>query len=199
VPAENTFYANIRCLACRGIVSGYPDGTFRPSNSVSRGQIAKIVSNAAGLAEGHYTQTFEDIPTSHTFYLYIDRLASRGIIGGYACGGPGELCVPPGNKPYFRSNSNASRGQLAKIVCRAFGCEGTPSGQTFEDVPPSHTFYTEIEQVYALGAISGYACGGPGEPCGQGNRPYYRPNNSVSRGQTAKIVGNAFYPDCQTP
>jgi hypothetical protein len=30
VPEGSTFYAYIRCLACRGVVSGYADGTFRP-------------------------------------------------------------------------------------------------------------------------------------------------------------------------
>ncbi|MBF6614598.1 MAG: S-layer homology domain-containing protein, partial [Chloroflexi bacterium] len=46
VPTDNTFYANIECLACKGIISGYDDGTFRPNNQVTRGQIAKIVSNS---------------------------------------------------------------------------------------------------------------------------------------------------------
>src|SRR5687768_2414901 len=37
----STFYNFVQCLACRGIVSGYSDGTFRPSNDVTRGQAAK--------------------------------------------------------------------------------------------------------------------------------------------------------------
>ena len=48
VPEGSTFYVYVRCLACRGIVSGYGDGTFRPNNNVTRGQLSKIVSNAAG-------------------------------------------------------------------------------------------------------------------------------------------------------
>ena len=198
VSQASTFYSYIRCLVCRGIVSGYADGTFRPGNDVTRGQIAKIVSNASGFSEAHSAQTFEDIPVNHTFYQYVERLASRGIIGGYACGGVGEPCGQS-SKPYFRSNNNASRGQLAKIVCRAYNCSGSPVGQTFEDVAPNSTFYVEIEQLYWLGAINGYACGGAGEPCGAGNKPYFRPGGNVTRGQTAKIIANAFYPNCQTP
>ena len=38
------------------------------------------------------------------------------------------------------------------------------------------------------GIIQGYPCGGVGEPCGPGTLPYFRPNNDVLRGQTAKIV-----------
>ena len=44
VPPDNAFYTYIRCLVCRGIISGYDDGTFRPGNDITRGQIAKIVS-----------------------------------------------------------------------------------------------------------------------------------------------------------
>ncbi len=64
VPQGSTFYNNIRCLACRGIINGYPDGTFKPNNNVSRGQLAKIVSNAAGFNDPQTTQLFQDVPRS---------------------------------------------------------------------------------------------------------------------------------------
>lgn len=200
VPEGSTFYPFVRCLACRGIVSGYPDGTFRPSEYVTRGQIAKIVSNAAGFSEAHVEQTFEDVSVGHNFYIYIERLASRAILAGYPCGGASEPCVAPQNRPYFRPANNATRGQLSKIVCRAYNCTGTTNEQTFEDVPPGSTYYEDIEHLYALGAINGYPCGGsePPEPCiPPQNRPYFRLGYSVTRGQTAKIVSNTFFPGCQ--
>ena len=139
------------------------------------------------------------MPPGSTFYDFVGRLTARGVIGGYACGGPGEPCIAPENRPYFRPGNNATRGQLSKIVCRAYNCSGVPSGQTFEDVPPGYTFYTDIEQLYALGAINGYPCGNP-EPCvPPNNRPYFRPGNNVTRGQTSKIVSSTFYPGCSTP
>jgi hypothetical protein len=33
----------------------------------------------------------------------------------------------------------------------------------------------------------------------EGNRPYFRPNADVTRGQAAKIVANTFFPGCETP
>ena len=62
VPNPSTFYAFIRCLACRNIVNGYSDGTFRPNNNVTRGQLSKIVSNSAGFSDPQPTQMFEDVP-----------------------------------------------------------------------------------------------------------------------------------------
>ncbi|HYP19551.1 MAG TPA: S-layer homology domain-containing protein, partial [Chloroflexia bacterium] len=117
VPNTNTFYANIRCLACRGIMGGYSDGTFRPNNNVTRGQLSKIVANSASFNEPVSGQTFEDVDPDSTFYEYIERMASRGIIGGYPCGGMGEPCGT-GDRPYFRPNANATRGQISKIVSK---------------------------------------------------------------------------------
>jgi hypothetical protein len=62
------------------------------------------------------TQTFEDVLPGSTFYVYDERIAGYGIVGGYPCGGPGEPCVPPANRPYFRPNNNVIRGQAAKII-----------------------------------------------------------------------------------
>ncbi|HEX9988980.1 MAG TPA: S-layer homology domain-containing protein [Chloroflexia bacterium] len=195
VPKSNTFYSQIRCLACQGIMGGYSDGTFRPNNNITRGQLSKIVANSAKFADPVSGQAFEDVAPNSTFYEYIGRMAARGIIGGYPCGGQGEPCNT-GNRPYFRPNANATRGQISKIVSEAAGIEDVPEGQTYQDVPPENTFYVWIERLTSRGSMSGYPCGGPGEPCGTSGKPYFRPNNNATRGQTSKIVANTFFPDC---
>jgi hypothetical protein len=203
VPPGSTFYVYIRCLACLGIVNGYPDGTFHPNNNVTRGQLAKILANAAGFSDPQSTQMFQDVPPGSTFFVFIGRLASRGYIGGYPCGGPGEPCVPPDNLPYYRTNSNATRGQEARITACIAGsnCTGLHSGQTFEDVPPDSSLYPSVEWLAELGVMSGYPCGSsPIEPCNPpANRPYFRPSNNVTRGQTSKITVNTFFPSCNPP
>ena len=211
VPSGSTFWIEIRCLVCRGIVSGYSCGGagepcdpnnspyFRPNVTVRRGQLSKIVSNAAGFNEPAGAQIFEDVPVGSTFFDFVNRLASRGYIGGYLCGGPGEPCGT-GNLPYFRPNNQATRGQISKIVSNAAGFNDPVSGQRFQDVPPGSTFYDFIERLASRAVMSGYVCGGPGEPCvPPDSRPYFRPNNNATRGQTSKIVANAFFPNCQTP
>ena len=196
VPLDSTFYTYVRCLVCRGIVSGYSDGTFRPNNLVTRGQLAKIVSNAAGFAESPDPQIFEDVAPDNTFYQWINRLTRRGYMSGYVCGAPGEPCTT--GRPYFRPFANATRGQTSKIVSNTAGYSELPTEQTFEDVPPTNTFYREIQRLASRNIMGGYPCGGPGEPCMTG-RPYFRPTNDVTRGQSAKIVANTFFPGCQTP
>jgi subtilisin family serine protease len=200
VDESNVFYPFIRCLACRNIISGYADGTFRPFNDITRGQIAKMVSNSAGFDEEPGPQIYEDVPEDSTFYRWINRLTNRGHMGGYDCNSvPEEPCIPPDNRPYFRPNTTATRGQLSKIVANAAGLTGTPTGQRYTDVAPGHPFYDWIMRLSDLGAMSGYDCGGPGEPCDDENRPYFRPFNNVTRGQASKIVANTFFTECDTP
>jgi photosystem II stability/assembly factor-like uncharacterized protein len=201
VPPGSPFYSWIRCLACRGIVTGYGDGTFRPNSPVTRGQLAKLVSNAAGFTEAHSEWTFQDVPVDSTFHIYIERLYSRNVIGGYSCGGPGEQCVPPNNRPYFRPGANVTRGQTAKVVAEAALLSAPPPGRwTFQDVPEGSPFWPWVEALAETGAIGGYACGGAGEPCAPPeNRPYYRPGDGVTRGQSSKIAAETFFPGCTTP
>ena len=206
VPTDHTFYENIRCLACRGIINGYTSGCqtgnpcFKPGNNVTRGQLAKIVSNSAGFSDPAGPQQFEDVPVGSTFFDYIWRLAFRGIISGYPCGGPGEPCIAPDNRPYFRPNADVTRGQLSKIVAEAAGLTQPVGAQQFEDVPPGHTFYDYIWRLTSLGIMQGYPCGGEGEPCNPpDNRPYFRPGKNATRGQASKIVANTFFPECLTP
>jgi hypothetical protein len=198
VPPGTAFYDFVQCLVGRGILSGYPDGTFRPQNLITRGQIAKIVSNAAGYSDDvSGMQTYADVPSSQPFHDWIERLSMRGHMGGYNCGGAGEAC-DGANRPYFRPGSNATRGQLSKIVSNAAEFEDTPSGQSFEDVPTNSPFYEYIERLTGRGVMSGYPCGGAGEPCQAGNKPYFRPGDNVTRGQASKIVANTFFPNCET-
>ncbi|MEO8285579.1 MAG: S-layer homology domain-containing protein [Chloroflexota bacterium] len=195
VPEGSTFYPYVHCMACMGIINGYPDNTFRPNNNVTRGQLAKIVSNSAGFNDPPGTQTFEDVPPGSTFYTFTQRLAGRNVMSGYPCGGPGEPCGS-GNLPYFRPNANATRGQISKIVAQAAGLTDPAGTQIFEDVPPGSTFYDYIQRLASRSIMSGYPCGGPGEPCGVSNLPYFRPAANATRGQSAKIVTNTFFPDC---
>jgi hypothetical protein len=194
VPPGSTFYPYVRCLACRGHIGGYADGTFRPNYDVTRGQLCKIMANIAGYLDpiSTDTQSFEDVLPVSTFWLYIENLYLRGIVRGYPCGSaPSEPCIPPQNRPYFRPNTNASRGQVAKVIelTMGFGDPIPPGQQTFEDVTSDNPFHLHVERLWVRNGTTGYPCGGQNEPCiPPQNRPYFRPNNLTTRGQVAKMA-----------
>jgi hypothetical protein len=108
--------------------------------------------------------------------------------------------VPPNNLRYFRPNINVTRGQLSKmVVLGRQWSQLNPATPDFADVLPNTAFYTVIETAYSHGIISGYNCGGPGEPCDPRNRPYFRQYNTATRAQGAKIIDLALYSNDITP
>ncbi|HET7078280.1 MAG TPA: S-layer homology domain-containing protein, partial [Chloroflexia bacterium] len=178
------FATPVTYLACHGVISGYADGTFRPWNITSRGQMVKIVVGGFGLTAagtqppGGYS--FADVPSAYPFYRYIETAAALGIVSGYPCGGPGEGCDAYG-RPYFRPGADVTRGQLSKIVVNAAGWPVViPAAATFSDVPPGSPFYAYIETAACRGVVSGYAGG------------TFRPAAGATRGQIAKIVYGAL-------
>jgi hypothetical protein len=184
----NPFYQYIQCLYCRGIISGYSDNTFRWTADVTRGQVAKIIANSAGLTDAVSGQMFTDVPPGSPFYVYIGRLAGHGYINGYD-----TAANCPTGVPCFRPELAVTRGQLAKIDANAAGYNETPgpTTQSFVDVPAANPFYVYIERLALHGVISGYTCGGPGEPC-----PgfYFRPFANITRGQVSKVASQTFFP-----
>ncbi len=126
---------------------------------------------------------FTDVQPNDYFYPGVQGLYCQGIVQGYGT--------------EFRPYSNATRGQLSKMVALAYGWDLTdPGPQRFEDVPPANTFFAYVNTAASRGLIQGYPCGGPFEPClPPDNRPYFRPYNNITRGQLTKIiVGAAEWP-----
>ena len=125
----------------RQLVSGYPCGGageprgplnrpyFRPGEYTTRGQLTKLVSNAANFVEPPVGQTFEDVLPGATFYTFTERLASRNIMGGYPCGGTGEPCGPL-SRPYFRTGEQCHAGADGQdsveyvSACRRYAVDG---------------------------------------------------------------------------
>jgi plastocyanin len=167
LPADY-FFAPVNWLVSRGIVSGYSDGTFRPYNNTTRGQVTKMIVLGEGWAIAATHPTFSDVPATDPFFSYIETAASHGVISGYSDG-------------TFRPGNNVTRGQLAKIIVGARGWTlANPTTNSFNDVPFSNTFFRYIETAVQRQIISGYADGS------------FRPGNNATRGQISKILYNAL-------
>jgi hypothetical protein len=120
--------------------------------------------------------SFTDVQPDNPFYVYIHWLACNAIISGYADG-------------TFRPGNNTTRAQFTKMITLGIGWpQVAPATPSFEDVLSDNVFYPFVETAYSHHIISGYQCGGPGEPCDPQNRPYFRPNNYITRGQLSKLL-----------
>jgi hypothetical protein len=127
VPPAHPFYSFIETVAAHGVVSGYADGTFRPGNNITRGQISKMITLGEGWTLVAPPQpTFSDVPPAHPFYQYIETVAAHGVVSGYADG-------------TFRPNANATRAQLSKMLYIAISLRPTPTATATSTPPPSAT------------------------------------------------------------
>ncbi len=67
------------------VAEGYPDGSFRPQQDVTRGQFAKMAVDGLGLTTTHpLSPTFSDVPRDHIFYIWVEGGVKAGIISGYS-------------------------------------------------------------------------------------------------------------------
>ena len=148
VPTSHWAYTYIRGIACRGIVSGYADGTFRPQSQVTRGQLVKIIVLSEGfpLADPA-TPTFADVGRGNIFYRYIETASARRIITGYS-------------DKTFRPYDNVKRAQIAKIITLAKRWPLVrPTSDPACDVPKSHWAANYIYTAMTRDALTGYANG----------------------------------------
>lgn len=104
VGIDDPFYLFVETAYNHGIIAGYSDGTFRPGNNVTRGQLSKIIVLAQGWGSCDTCGPhFIDVRPESPFYGYIEAAYDRGIISGYSDG-------------TFRPGNPATRGQISKIV-----------------------------------------------------------------------------------
>ena len=68
-----------------GVVSGYPDGSFKPSASVNRAEFLKMVMGATGRSSGTGVNCFNDV-RSEWFAKYVCVAKSAGLVQGYFSG-----------------------------------------------------------------------------------------------------------------
>ncbi|MGI8586527.1 MAG: carboxypeptidase regulatory-like domain-containing protein [Chloroflexia bacterium] len=161
---------------CMVTASIFSSGAGIASASAASGPLAAPAASApsAPAAVG-CGMNFTDVPTTSWFYQHVEYLYCSHVVSGYGT--------------EFRPYAQTTRGQLAKMLSVALQWPLNYSGSPhFADVSATNTFYQYIEAAYAHNIISGYACGGAGEPCDGANRPYFRPGANVTRSQLAKMI-----------
>jgi hypothetical protein len=99
----------IQDLSNQNIITGYPDGSFRPNGSITRAEFSAVMVKALGLnSSANGAQTFNDVPSNNWAYPAIETVRSAGLVSGY----PGGLFAPSRNLTRAEAiaiMSNASR------------------------------------------------------------------------------------------
>ncbi len=109
----DTYWAKgqINYLVSKGVVEGFPDGTFKPETAVTREQFAKMICIAKGLKEYKpATPTFKDVASSRWSYGFVEAAVKAGYIKGYTDG-------------TFKPANSITRQELAVLGVRVLGKE----------------------------------------------------------------------------
>ncbi|MFC6229831.1 S-layer homology domain-containing protein [Paenibacillus allorhizosphaerae] len=105
-------YFDIRRAAQAGMISGYPDGTFRPEEHVTRAEFVVMLSRLLGLPE---SQANRQPVSGETWPEWangaIDQAMAAGIVSGYEDG-------------TFRPDSMITRSEMAVMLMRAAAYAG---------------------------------------------------------------------------
>ncbi|AQQ51999.1 S-layer homology domain-containing protein [Planococcus lenghuensis] len=168
VEMDHYFADDVIFLHAEGIVNGYPDGTFRPHDEITRAHAVAMLGRALKLDDTQRATDFSDVAASNPFSGYIDAATELGIIRGY----------PDGT---FRPNEKISRAHVALILERALDFPDVFQ-EPFSDVVPSMEAYEAIAQLANFGVAQGFPDG------------TFGPNLKVTRGQFAAFLARSIEP-----
>ncbi len=171
VSRNSVFHNYILAIYIQRITIGCGQSPLRycPSNNVTRGEMAAFIIRAKFGEDFTYTQTphFPDVPATHNFFKYVQKMKDEGITTGY---GDGTYGV----------SDPVTRGQMAVFIIRAkFGevFTYTPTPY-FTDVPSDYLFFKYIQKLKDenITVVSGT----------------YNPLQEVPREQMAAFIGRGF-------
>jgi hypothetical protein len=150
-------------------IMGYTDGTVRPTNSITRQEVAaifyRLLTDASKAA--YYTEenSFRDVDSSWWSNAAISTLANIGVINGY----------PDGT---FRPLENISREEFAAMAAHFAAVTEAPENP-FSDT--AGRWSTDlISFAYREGWVTGYTDG------------TFRPTEDISRAETMAILNRVL-------
>ncbi|WP_179123034.1 S-layer homology domain-containing protein [Ferroacidibacillus organovorans] len=142
VTATTPGYSAILDLSNKGIMHGYSDGTFRPTDSISRGQFLAYymlaVEGVTGVKPGANAQYYKDIAPGNWDFNYVGAAYENNWINPYWVG-----IFTGGN---FNENYQASYGDIASFFVKSMEVAGKvtlPAG------------VTPLSYAYSIGLFQG--------------------------------------------
>ncbi|WP_406242683.1 S-layer homology domain-containing protein [Tissierella carlieri] len=161
---DNWAKSEINYMKDKGILSGYPDGTFRPTNNMSKSEFYKVVNGIMGFTQRSEVN-FNDVSPTDWYYAEVQK----GVSANY---------ILPGTS--LNANENITRGEVARIIGIIFGIEEDKAeASKFAD---SLTLPEELKGVVGGLKKNGYINGYPDGT--------FRANAEITRAEVVKMLYN---------
>lgn len=155
----------IRKLVELGVITGYPDGTFRPNEPVTRAEATKMMVTALRLSTEASLKIFaDDVPEWARPYVTAGFCA--GVVIGY-------------NDGTFRADRLVSRAEYTLMAVRAWPQDVVGALIFADQIPPWAA--DAIKIAVGAGLVKGYPDG------------TFRPDCFVTRGEAAVIICRALH------
>lgn len=153
-------------LSKKGYISGYPDKTFRPDNTVTRAEMVKLVCNILRLKEKE-SAVFDDVRAGAWYFGCVGAANETGIVNG-------------DGKSFF-PDATITRQDAAVIIMRMLKYYG-------KDLSGSKSFSdSAMISDYAQSSVSSLAANG----IINGENGCFNPARPVTRGELAALIARA--------
>ena len=155
----------IMYLADRNIIGGFPDGTFKPNDPITRAQASAMLIKALKIPLLKNPKIeFKDVSKKSPYYQILATVNGKGIMRG--------------DNGLMRPGEDTSRAHMAAIIRRSFKIP-VDNQATFVDVSPTHWSFPDINGIAKKG-ITG------------GSEGKYMPTDSVTRSQFSALLVRAL-------
>lgn len=175
-------YEAIMDMVNRGIMSGYPDGTFKPNNPVQRAETAVILANVFNLEPvDSKKSSFVDVSKSHWAYSHIEAINNTKLMS--------ETII----NNQFTPNKNLTRISFVPIQVRALGMKYFAENISEQEKSETMQQFSDQYQVpyWARGFLT--IAVKAGSMSGYPNKTF-RPRNDVTRAEIASLIYEMLRP-----
>lgn len=160
------FMPSLHQLQLATITSGYPDGTFRPQQSVTRAELVAMLGRVLQLDGTQRETVFPDVTESLYAAGFIQSAFEKQLINGY----PDKT---------FRPQQTVTREEAAVFLAGAFPLKIQTTIQ-FPDVDPKHYTYQSIQLVLGEEIAFGYPSG------------LFKPKQGVTRAELVTFLARSI-------
>jgi len=150
-----------------GVVKGYEDGSFRPNDSITRGEFATIIYRVFGLT-GSTSTELSDVEGQWAEEAII-ALSFNGIIAGYEDG-------------TFKPDKQITRAEIISMISKLIVLKTTSSQGTFKDIDGVWN-KDQIQVAASMGLVSGQST------------DHFAPQSNATRAEALTIILHALQLD----
>ena len=148
-------------------IKGYPDGTFKPSNNVTRAEAAQMFATLlnSGTIFGTSSVTKFTDANNKWYSPAVNYIAGKGLLSGYSDG-------------TFKPDADITRAEFAQMIS-GYLKAGYAGSANFKDVK-GHWASDAIDKVFGNKAVEGYPDG------------TFKPNKTLTRAEAVTVLNAVF-------